>query len=134
MVSSLTGQLSAEVSEKGKNFSVGERQLVCLARALLKRTTVICVDEATANVDHQTDALIQHTMRTAFNASTVITIAHRIATILDCDRVFVMDKGRLVEAAPPSVLLADPGSLFHAMVNPAPSSTPATAQAATSTD
>ncbi len=109
--------------EKGKNFSVGERQLVCLARALLKRAKILCIDEATANVDYETDRAIQVAIRSEFASSTVITIAHRLATIMDNDRIFVLDKGRLLETGPPAKLLANPTSLFYAMAN---SSAPAT--------
>eukprot|EP00808_Paulinella_micropora_P011366 g41749.t1 len=108
----LPGGLYYQVEESGLNLSVGERQLLCLARALLRKTKVILIDEATANVDQKTDKLIQHTIRTALTGCTVLTIAHRLQTILDSDLVLVMEDGRCVECAPPSQLRADKSSLF----------------------
>ena len=162
------GGLEAAVVERGKQFSVGERQLLCLARALLDNTKVrryvtrppaclrnrlianvmyiyilyvhvheavyssfayfeaitlcswlqiLCIDEATASIDRHTDDVIQRTIRTEFAASTVLTIAHRIDTVADSDRVLVMSGGNVAEFDAPRQLLADSSSLYHALVN-----------------
>ncbi|KJE95250.1 multidrug resistance-associated protein 7 [Capsaspora owczarzaki ATCC 30864] len=109
--------LSRPVHERGSNFSVGERQLICLGRALLKQAKILCIDEATASVDADTDAQIQHTLRTEFPNTTVITIAHRIGTILDYDRIVVLDSGRVLETGPPRTLLTQPSSHFAQLAN-----------------
>lgn len=96
-------------------MSVGERQLVCLARALLRKSKVLVLDEATAAVDISTDALIQKTIRREFRDSTVLTIAHRLNTILDYDRIIVLDKGKIAEFDSPASLLMDHKSIFYAM-------------------
>ncbi|XP_076266259.1 multidrug resistance-associated protein 1-like isoform X6 [Rhynchophorus ferrugineus] len=114
-VKGLPAGLNHEVTEGGENLSVGQRQLICLARALLRKTKVLILDEATAAVDLETDDLIQRTIRTEFKSCTVLTIAHRLNTIMDSDRVIVLDKGRIVEFDTPSSLLAQSNSIFYGM-------------------
>ncbi|KAK3822373.1 MAG: hypothetical protein J3R72DRAFT_25975 [Linnemannia gamsii] len=104
-IGSLAGGLSFEVSANGDNFSMGQRSLICLARALLRKTKVLVLDEATAAVDVETDALIQKTIRTEFKDRTILTIAHRIKTVMDSDKVLVLDHGRVEEFDSPEVLL-----------------------------
>ncbi|XP_016521501.1 multidrug resistance-associated protein 1 [Poecilia formosa] len=111
-VSSLTNKLSHECSEGGENLSVGQRQLLCLARALLRKTKVLVLDEATAAVDMETDNLIQSTIRSQFDDCTVLTIAHRLNTIMDYTRVLVLDKGEMAEFDSPSNLIALKGAFY----------------------
>ncbi|XP_071638104.1 multidrug resistance-associated protein 1 isoform X1 [Temnothorax longispinosus] len=118
-IENLPNALLHEVSEGGENLSVGQRQLICLARALLRKTKVLILDEATAAVDLETDDLIQTTIRQEFKDCTVLTIAHRLNTILDSDRVIVLDKGLIVEYDSPEVLLRNPSSSFYSMAKDA---------------
>eukprot|EP00755_Sulcionema_specki_P021424 Sspe_Gene.74191::Locus_45697_Transcript_1_1_Confidence_1.000_Length_4003::g.74191::m.74191/K05673/ABCC4; ATP-binding cassette, subfamily C (CFTR/MRP), member 4 len=104
--------LDHEVSEGGRNFSVGQRQLICLARAILRKNRILVMDEATANVDPATDEIIQQTVRIHFRECTVLTIAHRLDTVIDCDRVMVLSHGSLAAFGHPHVLLQDPNCLF----------------------
>ena len=108
----LTNGLDHHLIKSGDTLSTGQKQLLCLARALVKKTSILLIDEATANVDPFTDELIQRTIRSEFNDRTVMTIAHRIETIIDYDRVFVMDSGRLIEDGSPATLLQDTRSYF----------------------
>ncbi|KAF9111885.1 hypothetical protein BGX27_004328 [Mortierella sp. AM989] len=110
------GGLDAQVSAQGENLSVGQRQLVCLSRALLAKSKVVVLDEATASVDMATDALIQKAIRIDFAHSTVITVAHRINTIIDYDRILVMHQGQVAEYDTPRNLLSNPNSIFSSMV------------------
>ncbi|XP_070798750.1 ATP-binding cassette sub-family C member 4 [Pituophis catenifer annectens] len=115
-IEDLPDKLEAQLAESGSNFSVGQRQLVCLARAILKKNKILIIDEATANVDPRTDELIQKTIREKFAQCTVLTIAHRLNTIIDSDRIMVLDLGRLKEYDEPYILLQEKESLFYKMV------------------
>ncbi|XP_031131650.1 ABC transporter C family member 2-like isoform X1 [Ipomoea triloba] len=108
--------LDTEVSEAGENFSVGQRQLLSLARALLRRSKILVLDEATAAVDCRTDALIQKTIREEFKSCTMLIIAHRLNTIIDCDRILLLDSGKVLEYDTPEVLLQNEESAFSRMV------------------
>ncbi|KAG6501283.1 ABC transporter C family member 3-like isoform X1 [Zingiber officinale] len=109
-------KLDSEVTENGENWSVGQRQLVCLGRVILKKSKVLVLDEATASVDTATDSVIQRTLRQQFSESTVITIAHRITSVLDSDMVLLLDNGVIVEHDTPARLLENKSSLFAKLV------------------
>jgi ABC-type multidrug transport system fused ATPase/permease subunit len=112
LVAGLARGLTTSVHEGGSNLSVGQRQQICLARALLRDAKILLLDEATANVDNQTDTLIQQTIQNEFKSCTIITIAHRLHTVMNSDRIVVMQSGRIVECAPPRVLIADKNGVF----------------------
>uniref|UniRef100_A0A8C2FF25 ATP-binding cassette, sub-family C (CFTR/MRP), member 6a n=1 Tax=Cyprinus carpio TaxID=7962 RepID=A0A8C2FF25_CYPCA len=112
-VSGLPDKLNHECSEGGENLSLGQRQLVCLARALLRKTKILVLDEATAAVDLETDNLIQSTIRTQFEDCTVLTIAHRLNTIMDYTRVIVMDRGHIAEMDSPNNLISQRGQFYR---------------------
>lgn len=110
------GGLDATIAEAGGNLSVGQRQLLCMARALLRNARILLLDEATSSVDNNTDAIIQQTIREAFVHCTVLTIAHRLHTIIDSDKVMLLDRGNLAEFDAPHALLSRPSS-FAALVD-----------------
>ncbi|KAK5646813.1 hypothetical protein RI129_005277 [Pyrocoelia pectoralis] len=108
--------LNSKILEGGTNYSVGQRQLICLARAIVRNNKILVLDEATANVDPQTDAFIQNTIRKKFAQCTVLTIAHRLNTVMDSDKILVMDAGKLVEYDHPHNLLKNKNGYFYKMV------------------
>lgn len=104
------------VTEGGTNFSIGQRQLICLSRAILRNNKILVLDEATANVDPQTDELIQHTIRDKFHKYTVLTVAHRLHTVMDSDRIMVMEAGFIREFDHPYILLQKTDGILRDMV------------------
>lgn len=111
--------LEMDVGERGGYFSIGQMQLLCLARAMLRKSKIIIMDEATSSIDHDTDVLIQKSLRTCFKDATVITIAHRLETIMEYDRVLVMADGEILEMGKPKELAKQSTSLFADMANAA---------------
>ncbi|KAG7213689.1 hypothetical protein KM043_002932 [Ampulex compressa] len=107
------GGLGAVLDEGGSNLSAGQRQLFCLVRAVLHNAKIVCIDEATANVDQETDKFIQTTIKSSFQTATVITVAHRIRTIMHCDRVLVMGDGKVLEFDEPNLLIQNVDSFFY---------------------
>ncbi|CAF3798555.1 unnamed protein product [Rotaria sp. Silwood1] len=116
VIDMMSNGLHSLVSENGSNLSIGQKQLVCLARAILKKNKILVIDEATANVDNVTDELIQKAIRDKFKECTVLTIAHRLRTVIDSDRIMVLSNGKLVEFDSPQVLLSNNYSQFTLLV------------------
>ena len=116
-VKTLGNGLQSAVAEQGLNFSAGQRQLICVARALLRGNKIIIMDEATASVDSETDQKLQRMIRTAFADCTVICIAHRLDTILDSDKICVLGDGNVLEFDSPENLLKDKSGEFYALVD-----------------
>ncbi|KAI8896540.1 P-loop containing nucleoside triphosphate hydrolase protein [Globomyces pollinis-pini] len=116
-VQSLADKLDSPVTENGENLSVGQRQLICLGRAILVKPKILVMDEATASVDADADKLIQESIKTHFAQTTVLSIAHRLNTIIDFDRVLVLEKGELIEYDHPHTLLSKPDGLFSMLAD-----------------
>ncbi|KAJ7175766.1 multidrug resistance-associated ABC transporter [Mycena filopes] len=109
--------LNTVISSEGGNFSLGERQIVALARAIVRGSKLLILDEATSAIDYKTDAIIQDTLRNELSGVTLITVAHRLQTVMDYDRVMVLDKGRIIEFDAPSALLENQAGHFYGMVS-----------------
>ena len=114
------GGLDATVTNE--NLSVGERQLLCICRAFLKKSKIILIDEATANIDVKTDQLIQEVIASKFKNSTVLTIAHRLSTLKDSDKILVLKEGEVLEWGSSTELKANPGSVYRKMCESSDSS------------
>ncbi len=106
-------RLSSQVSEGGGNLSHSQRQLICLARAILSRPRLLVLDEATSAVDMATDRLIQRSIRDGFHDTTLIVVAHRLQTVADFDKILVLDDGRIIESGSPCELWDKPGGVFR---------------------
>lgn len=115
-IQELPENLDTVIVEGGANFSIGQRQLICLARAIINYNQILFLDEATSNVDPQTDSVIQRTIRSKFADCTVLTIAHRLQTVMDSDRIMVIDNGKVVEFDTPGQLLKDKNGYFYSLV------------------
>ncbi len=116
-VKSLPEELDTIMAENGSNFSVGQRQLLCLARAILRKSRVLILDEASANVDSSTDELLQTAVAESFGDATIIAVAHRLDTLIDYDKIAVLDNGGLVEYGSPKELMEREGGAFASMVD-----------------
>ncbi|ELR48273.1 hypothetical protein M91_05519, partial [Bos mutus] len=115
-IEGLPAKMNTELAESGLNLSVGQKQLVCLARALLRKNQILILDKATSYVDPRTDEFIQKIIHERFAQCTVLTIAHRLSTVIDCECIMVLDSGTRKEYLPLYNLLRDRNSLFYKMV------------------
>ena len=113
--STVLNGINTEIKEYGNNLSFGCRQLLCVARAILKKSKIIILDEATSSVDQKTEDIITNAIDTMFKDSTVITIAHRINTVKKCDKIFVMNNGQIIEVGKPDELIANNKSKFFSL-------------------
>jgi len=116
VIAELPKGIDSLVSEGGSNFSVGQRQLLCLARAILSKNKILILDEATASVDRRTDQMLHESLHESFGDATIIAVAHRLDTIIDHDYVLVLGKGKVLEFGPPCKLLRNEGGPFYTMV------------------
>jgi ATP-binding cassette, subfamily C (CFTR/MRP), member 4 len=116
-INDLPQGIHTPVAESGSNFSVGERQLLCLARAILQKSKILVLDEPTANVDSKTDKLLQEAVSNAFLGSTIISVAHRLDTIIGNDIILVLGEGKVLEFGTPADLVSNPNSFFNAMLD-----------------
>lgn len=123
VVASMPGGIDCKILDGGSNFSAGQRQLLCLARAILRNNKILLLDEATSNVDSETDKLIQQTIRNKFADCTVITIAHRLHTVMDSDKVLVVDAGEIMEFDHPFELIQKPDGFFKQLLDQTGTST-----------
>lgn len=116
-VMELPEALDTLVAEGGSNFSVGQRQLLCLARAILRKNMILVLDEPTANVDGRTDELLQEAISKSFAAATIIAVAHRLDTVIEYDKILVLESGKVLEFGSPRALLENDDGYFTSMVN-----------------
>ena len=105
------------ITEEGSNLSVGEKQLICIVRAILRKSKIIVMDEATANIDYKTEEIIQNSMNEIINKSTIITIAHRLKTIINYDKIISLDNGEIIEFDTPRNLLKNENGIFYKLYN-----------------
>merc|ERR1712127_831343 len=117
VIRELPNELDSVISEGGSNFSVGQRQLLCLARAILRKSKVLVLDEPTANVDTRTDQLLQEAVAKTFQGSTILAVAHRLDTIIEYDRILVLGDGKVLEFGTPLELLKIKNGHFSSLVN-----------------
>lgn len=115
-IEKLDGNLDCKISENGSNFSLGQRQLISLARALLRKSNIVVLDEVTSSIDDETDKLIQSTIRSKFSHCTILTIAHRLETVIESDKILVMDNGSLEEFGHPHSLIEKENGSFRSIV------------------
>jgi ATP-binding cassette subfamily C (CFTR/MRP) protein 1 len=118
-VSTLPEKLDSPIEASGSNMSYGQRQLVCLARAFLAKPVILVMDEATASIDQESDSRVQSIIKQHFSHATILSIAHRLESIADFDKILVLDAGELIEFDAPSILLSDPTSAFSQLVEAA---------------
>lgn len=115
-IQNLPESLNTCIVERGSNFSTGEKQLLCLARALIHHNRILFLDEATSNIDFQTANLIQKTLKSKFVECTVLTVTHRWQTVLDTDKVLVLDKGNIIELSRPDELVKKKDGYFNSLL------------------